>query len=56
MPIFSFMALEWAIIADVDLNSEHLRFLGGLRFEVYAALRILKMKRYKAKITFSTTA
>ena len=37
----SFLSFEWAIIADVDLESEKYRFLGGLRFTVGALKRIL---------------
>lgn len=32
--MYSFLSLEWAAIADVDLLSEKLRVLGGLRFGV----------------------
>jgi sphingosine kinase len=39
--VHSFLCLEWAIIADVDLESEKYRFLGGLRFAVGAIKRIL---------------
>lgn len=39
--IHSFLALEWAIVADVDLESEKYRFLGGMRFLVGAIKRIL---------------
>ena len=56
MPIFSFLSLEWAIIADLDMNSQFLRFLGGFRFEIYGAWRVLAMKRYRGRITYSTTA
>nr|KAE8927889.1 hypothetical protein PF009_g21954 [Phytophthora fragariae] len=31
---YSFLSLEWASIADVDIGSEKLRMLGGLRFTV----------------------
>lgn len=31
---YSFLSLEWASIADVDINSEKMRALGGLRFTV----------------------
>lgn len=39
--ISSFLNVEWAIIADVDHESERFRFLGGLRFLVGALNRIL---------------
>lgn len=38
--IHSFINIEWAIVADVDLESEKFRFLGGMRFLVGAIKRI----------------
>lgn len=38
--IYSFLALEWAIVADVDLESEKYRYLGAMRFAVGALKRI----------------
>ena len=37
----SFLTVEWAIIADVDLESEKYRFLGDLRFSIGGLKRIL---------------
>lgn len=53
-PIYSFLSFSWGIISDLDINSEFLRCLGGFRFEVYGAWRVIKMKRYRAKLTYST--
>ena len=39
--VHSFLTVEWAFIADVDLESEKYRYLGGMRFTVGAILRIL---------------
>ncbi|KAL4470090.1 hypothetical protein ABPG72_008749 [Tetrahymena utriculariae] len=44
--IYSFLSLSWAYIADVDLNSEHLRFLARLRFDVMGVYRALFQKKY----------
>lgn len=52
-PVYSFLSLEWALLGDIDMNSEFLRCLGGLRFEVYTVWRLIKMKRYRARITYS---
>ena len=41
MLLHSFLNVEWAIVADVDLESERYRRLGGLRFLVGALIRIL---------------
>jgi len=42
----SFLSLEWAFIADLDLESEKYRFLGDMRFTVGALQRILSMIIY----------
>lgn len=39
----SFMNVEWAIVADVDSESEQFRFLGGLRFLVQFLIRIISI-------------
>lgn len=48
--VFSFLSFSWAYIADCDLNSEHLRFMGGARFEVYGTWRALFQKSYRADV------
>jgi len=40
----SFLSLEWAFIADLDLESERYRFLGDVRFTVGALQRISSKK------------
>lgn len=40
--LFSFLCIEWGIIADVDCDSEQYRFLGEARFTVEAVKRILR--------------
>ena len=49
--LHSFLNVEWAIIADVDLESEKYRYLGALRFLVGALSRILS----KTKRMFNST-
>lgn len=39
--VHSFLSFEWAIVADVDSESEKYRFLGALRFTLGAVKRIL---------------
>jgi hypothetical protein len=40
-------------LADIDIESEKLRFLGGLRFETWAVWRLMKMKSYKGVIYYT---
>ena len=51
--MYSFLSLEWAALADIDINSEFLRCLGGFRFEVYTVYRVINMVRYPGKLTYS---
>jgi len=47
-----FLTLSWAMIANIDIDSECLRQLGALRNDVWGAWSIVKMKSYKAKLSF----
>lgn len=50
---YSFLSLEWASIADVDISSEKLRALGGLRFTVAYLHQILFLnKEYGGKLWY----
>lgn len=39
--INSFLNVEWAMVADVDYESEQFRFLGGFRFIIGAVRRLI---------------
>lgn len=60
---YGFASLEWALLyfflslynssrADIDLNSENMRFLGQLRFDVKGIGLILDNKTYSGRISF----
>jgi sphingosine kinase len=48
----SFLTFSWAMIADIDLESEIVRFLGFLRMDLWAALRVLFLRSYRARLSF----
>lgn len=50
--VYSLLSLSWGIWADVDLESEILRWLGEARFTAYAIIRLLKLRKYHAKLSF----
>jgi sphingosine kinase len=50
--VYSFLSLFWGVLADCDINSEVLRFLGSARFTVWGVFRVIFMKRYTGTITF----
>jgi sphingosine kinase len=48
----SFLTFTWAIVADIDIDSECIRFLGEVRFDIWGVLRILWLRRYRARFSF----
>lgn len=48
----SFLSLSWGLISDVDIGSEQLKFLGALRFDLYALLLLSALRTYKGKFSF----
>ena len=52
---YSILSLAWALISDIDIKSNQLRFLkflGSLRSDLYALLSILAMRSYQGKVSF----
>jgi sphingosine kinase len=50
--VYSFLGIEWAIVADVDYESEKYRYLGGFRFTVGALKRICYLRTYHGSLSF----
>jgi sphingosine kinase len=51
-PMHALLSLSWALVADVDIESEALRVLGSARFTLQALLRCLLLRRYAGKLLF----
>eukprot|EP00347_Sterkiella_histriomuscorum_P013340 403365091 len=51
--IYSFLSVFWAVLADCDINSEVIRWMGSPRFTVWGIYRILFMKRYHGSLYFN---
>ena len=51
--IYSFLNFEWAIVSDVDLESEKYRkLLGSQRFTMSALARIMNLRIYRGKLSY----
>lgn len=48
----SFLTFSWAFIADCDIESERLRYLGTLRNDIWAVWRIINLRTYRAKFSY----
>ncbi len=49
---YSFLSLAWGLISDADIESEKLKFLGSLRFDLYGLILICLLRTYKGKFSF----
>ena len=49
---YSFLSLSWGLISDVDIESEKLRYLGSLRNDLYALMRIAFLRTYKGRFSY----
>jgi len=47
-----FLSLAWAIISDVDIESEKWRWMGSARFTFGAVIKILNLRSYPARLSF----
>ncbi len=55
-PRLAFLSVGFGIIADVDIESEHLRYLGELRFTLWGLHRIRHLRRYRARLSYLEAA
>lgn len=49
---YSFLSLAWGLISDVDIESEKLKFLGALRFDVYALMLLSLLRTYRGRFSY----
>jgi sphingosine kinase len=49
----SFLTYSWGIIADIDLESECLRFLGESRLDLWAVWRVIWKRTHRAKFSYT---
>ena len=48
----SFLTFSWAIIADLDIESECIRFMGALRFDLWGVWRVISLRKYRARFSY----
>ena len=47
-----FLTVSWAIISDIDIESECIRFLGILRNDIWGAWRVINLRSYRARFSY----
>jgi sphingosine kinase len=48
----SFLTFTWGMIADLDIESEVVRFLGSLRIDLWAVLCVIRGRRYRGRLSY----
>ncbi|KAL3925584.1 MAG: hypothetical protein SGILL_000307 [Bacillariaceae sp.] len=48
----SFLTYSWGYTADVDIESEAIRFMGFLRMDIWGLWRVISLRRYRAKFSY----
>ncbi|OTF70303.1 sphingosine kinase 1-like protein [Euroglyphus maynei] len=49
---YSFLSFGWGLMADIDIESERLRFLGEPRFTIWSLYRSFALKRYRGRLSY----
>ncbi|KAI3633835.1 hypothetical protein MIR68_008167 [Amoeboaphelidium protococcarum] len=47
---YGFLEIMWTLVADIDIESDKIRWAGGLRFTLWAVMRILKLRKYSGSL------
>lgn len=48
----SFLTFTWAMIADIDINSEIARCLGHIRIDMWGVFCVASLTRYKGRLSY----
>ena len=52
----SFLTFTYGLIAEVDIESERIHWMGHARFDVWAVVRVLFLRKYPVKLSYTTEA
>uniref|UniRef100_A0A7S1FT61 DAGKc domain-containing protein n=1 Tax=Corethron hystrix TaxID=216773 RepID=A0A7S1FT61_9STRA len=48
----AFLTFSWALVADSDIESECIRFMGPLRTDIWAVWRMIFLRKYRATFSY----
>lgn len=49
---YSFLSIGWGFLADCDIESEVLRFMGEPRFALWSAIRVANLRHYRGRLHY----
>ncbi|CAB0032998.1 unnamed protein product, partial [Trichogramma brassicae] len=50
--LYSFLSVGWGLLADIDIESERLRAIGGQRFTVWSFARLIGLRTYRGTVSY----
>lgn len=50
--LYSCLSVGWGFIADIDIESERLRAIGGQRFTIWSLARLIGLRTYKGTVSY----
>ncbi|XP_071450966.1 sphingosine kinase 2-like [Hetaerina americana] len=50
--MFSFLSVGWGFLADIDIESERLRAMGGQRFTIWSVARLIGLRTYSGRLSY----
>ena len=50
----SFLTFAYGLIAEIDIESERIHWMGSSRFDVWAMVRVLFLRQYPIKLSYTT--
>ncbi|XP_033108012.1 sphingosine kinase 1-like isoform X2 [Anneissia japonica] len=50
--MYSFLCISWAMISDIDIESERFRSFGAVRFLLGAIVRTICLRRYQGRLSY----
>ncbi len=53
--LYSYLAISWGFISDLDINTEWMRNIGSIRFDIGAVWNIIRKRSYRGTLTYYTT-
>ncbi|KAI8324533.1 hypothetical protein GQ54DRAFT_58726 [Martensiomyces pterosporus] len=49
---YCFLSMTWGLTADIDIESERMRWAGSARFDLYGTLRLMNLRYYGGRLHY----
>ncbi|KAJ1784907.1 hypothetical protein LPJ59_006259, partial [Coemansia sp. RSA 2399] len=49
---YCFLSMTWGLIADIDIESERMRWAGSARLDLYATIRLMNLRYYGGRLHY----